>query len=44
MKSPPVQHPDAVALELTEAFIRGEGGSVVLEPDIEPEVAGLKPA
>ena len=32
MKSPPVQHPDAVAHELTEAFIRGEGGAVVLEP------------
>jgi hypothetical protein len=24
MKSPPVQYPDAVAHELTEAFIRGE--------------------
>jgi hypothetical protein len=24
MKSPPVQYPDAVARELTEAFIRGE--------------------
>jgi myo-inositol-1-phosphate synthase len=24
MKSPPVQHPDAVAHELTEAFIRGD--------------------
>jgi myo-inositol-1-phosphate synthase len=31
MKSPPVQHPDAVAHELTEAFIRGEGGAVVLD-------------
>jgi myo-inositol-1-phosphate synthase len=28
MKSPPVQHPDAVAHELTEAFIRGESGAV----------------
>ncbi len=35
MKSPPVQHPDAVAHELTEAFIRGEGGAVVLEPELE---------
>jgi myo-inositol-1-phosphate synthase len=25
MKSPPIQHPDQVAMELTEAFIRGEG-------------------
>jgi hypothetical protein len=25
MKSPPVQHPDSVARELTEAFIRGDG-------------------
>jgi hypothetical protein len=32
MKSPPVQHPDAVALELTEAFIRGEGGAVAIPP------------
>ncbi len=32
MKSPPVQHPDSVAHELTEAFIRGEGGAVVLTP------------
>ena len=44
MKSPPVQHPDAVAHELTEAFIRGEGGSVVLEPETTSEVAGLKSA
>ena len=32
MKSPPVQHHDSVAHELTEAFIRGEGGAVVLSP------------
>ncbi len=32
MKSPPVQHPDAVAHELTEAFIRGEGGAVAVPP------------
>jgi myo-inositol-1-phosphate synthase len=25
MKSPPIQHPDQVAMELTDAFIRGEG-------------------
>jgi len=44
MKSPPVQHPDALAHELTEAFIRGEGGSVVLEPEVPSEVAGAKSA
>lgn len=27
MKSPPVQHPDSVAHELTEAFIRGDAGA-----------------
>jgi myo-inositol-1-phosphate synthase len=32
MKSPPVQHPDALAHELTEAFIRGEGGAVEITP------------
>ncbi len=32
MKSPPVQHHDSVAHELTEAFIRGESGAVVLTP------------
>jgi len=32
MKSPPVQHPDALAHELTEAFIRGEGGAVPSDP------------
>ena len=37
MKSPPVQHPDAVAHEMTEAFIRGEGGAVVLEPPVGTE-------
>jgi myo-inositol-1-phosphate synthase len=38
MKSPPVQHPDAVAHELTEAFIRGEGGAVVLDGEVEVTV------
>ena len=28
MKSPPVQHPDAIARELTEAFIAGESDAV----------------
>jgi len=38
MKSPPVQHPDAVAHELTEAFIRGEGGAVAVpEPPVGTE-------
>jgi myo-inositol-1-phosphate synthase len=31
MKSPPVQHPDALAHELTEAFIRGDGALGVTE-------------
>ncbi len=31
MKSPPVQHPDDVAHELTEAFIRGDGALGVTE-------------
>ena len=31
MKSPPVQHPDALAHELTEAFIRGDGALGVAE-------------
>jgi len=39
MKSPPVQHPDAVARELTEAFIRGEDVSTV-----GPEPARTEPA
>ncbi len=43
MKSPPVQHPDDLARELTEAFIRGEGGAVVLTPEAEA-VADLKTA
>jgi myo-inositol-1-phosphate synthase len=43
MKSPPVQHPDAVAHELTEAFIRGEGGSVVLTPEPD-QVAEVRSA
>jgi myo-inositol-1-phosphate synthase len=30
MKSPPVQHPDDVARELTEAFIRGESNPTVV--------------
>ncbi len=38
MKSPPVQHPDWVARELTEAFIRGEAAAV---PQAGPEVTGL---
>jgi myo-inositol-1-phosphate synthase len=38
MKSPPVQHPDAVARELTEAFIRGEDVSTV-----GPEPARTEP-
>jgi myo-inositol-1-phosphate synthase len=29
MKSPPVQHPDDVARELTEAFIRGESSAAL---------------
>jgi myo-inositol-1-phosphate synthase len=42
MKSPPVQHPDAVAHELTEAFIRGdEGAGAALSPETA-EAAGLK--
>ena len=43
MKSPPVQHPDAVARELTEAFIRGESDAAVAPPPgapvSEPEAA-----
>ncbi|MEZ0285286.1 MAG: inositol-3-phosphate synthase, partial [Thermoleophilia bacterium] len=31
MKSPPVQYPDAVAHELTEAFIRGDGAPEVAD-------------
>jgi myo-inositol-1-phosphate synthase len=31
MKSPPVQHPDAVAHELTEAFIRGDAAPEAAE-------------
>ncbi|MDX6554909.1 MAG: myo-inositol-phosphate synthase, partial [Miltoncostaeaceae bacterium] len=38
MKSPPVQHPDALAHELTEAFIRGEGGAVELDGEVEVTV------
>ncbi len=34
MKSPPVQHPDNVARELTEAFIAGESDAVVA-PSVE---------
>ena len=29
MKSPPIQHPDDVARELTEAFIRGDSAAAV---------------
>lgn len=44
MKSPPVQHPDAVARELTEAFISGDSdaavapapGAAVSEPEAAP--------
>jgi hypothetical protein len=31
MKSPPVQYPDAVAHELTEAFIRGDAAPEAAE-------------
>jgi myo-inositol-1-phosphate synthase len=37
MKSPPVQHPDAVARELTEAFIHGDAAP-------EPAEAGVRAA
>jgi len=43
MKSPPVQHPDAVAHELTEAFIRGEGGAVPA-PAESPQQTQATPA
>jgi myo-inositol-1-phosphate synthase len=39
MKSPPVQHPDAVARELTEAFIRGEGADAPATTDAETATA-----
>ena len=36
MKSPPVQHPDSVAHELTEAFIRGDSDAVVVPSEGSP--------
>jgi myo-inositol-1-phosphate synthase len=41
MKSPPVQHPDDVAHELTEAFIRGEndGGRTAARSGTRPEAS-----
>ena len=41
MKTPPVQHPDSVAHELTEAFIRGESSAVVAP---EPQSTEATPA
>jgi myo-inositol-1-phosphate synthase len=35
MKSPPVQHPDAVCHELTEAFIRGDDSSALVGEYVE---------
>jgi hypothetical protein len=37
MKSPPVQHPDSLARELTEAFIRGDA-EIRTVPPSEAEV------
>ena len=38
MKSPPIQHPDNIARELTEAFIAGESDAVVA-PSVEAPAA-----
>jgi myo-inositol-1-phosphate synthase len=37
MKSPPVQHPDALAHDLTEAFIRGESNAFVAPEPTQSE-------
>jgi myo-inositol-1-phosphate synthase len=39
MKSPPVQHPDALAHDLTEAFITGESNAFVAPEATESEAA-----
>jgi myo-inositol-1-phosphate synthase len=39
MKSPPVQHPDSVARELTEEFIRGDAAPAAPAPAEEPAPA-----
>ena len=39
MKSPPVQHPDALAHDLTEAFISGESNAFVAPAPTESEAA-----
>ena len=41
MKSPPVQHHDDVALEMTEAFIRGEGADTA-QPEAKEQLNGHK--
>jgi myo-inositol-1-phosphate synthase len=35
MKSPPVQHPDAIAREMTETFIRGDGTPAPAAPEAD---------
>ena len=42
MKSPPIQYHDDVALEMTEAFIRGEG-MPEKEPDLHEGAEVLEP-
>jgi myo-inositol-1-phosphate synthase len=43
MKSPPIQHPDDRARELTEAFIRGESSAAVAPGDAPEVQSGRAP-
>jgi myo-inositol-1-phosphate synthase len=42
MKSPPVQHHDDLAREMTEAFIRGEGYEAPRQPEALEPTNGYK--
>jgi myo-inositol-1-phosphate synthase len=42
MKSPPIQHPDDIAHEMTEAFIRGDSAISSTEEEMVHHLDGHK--